>query len=465
MRGIDISHYDGWPLKADPAKAYNDSDFIIVKATQGTSYKYVDYFKPAIDKALADNKLIGAYHYATGEDAVKEADYFISVVKPYIGKAILALDWEALQNKAWKKDYSWAKRFVDRVKAKTNVTCFLYTGMDGIQQCKNLANKVPLWFAGYPKDDNSWSIPKWPSYYSTKPWSHYEIWQFTSGNEKVDRNISNMTPADWNTFAKATTTTKKGVTAQDIIDIMISWLGLSRKTGTHKVLIDLYNSHTPLAQGYKVSYTDSWCAVTVSDAYIAANAVDLIGGTECSVQRFIDIFKKKGIWQEDGNVTPKKGWIITFNWDDNTQPNDGWADHIGIVEKVENGVITTIEGNYNSIVARRTLKVGDGRIRGYAMPKYAEEQTIEKDTSQEYLLRLVVDTLQGKYGTGEDRKRKLGAYYTDVQAIINRVAKASDTELAKDVIAGKYGNGDTRKIILGDRYAAVQKKVNELVNG
>lgn len=460
MRGIDISHYNGWPFNATTNKAYEDSDFVIVKATQGTNYKYVGYFKPAIDTVIADGKLAGAYHYAAGNDPIAEADYFISQVRPYLGKIILALDWEANQNKAWKNTH-WVKKFIDRVKDQTGQTCFLYANMEGISQCKEVANKVPLWFAGYPENKNSWSIPKWPSHYSTKPWTHYDIWQYTSGEETLDRNISNFTINDWINYAGGKVEDMK-VTAKTIIDIMLSWKGLSKKDKSHKVIIDLYNSYKPLARGYKVSYSDNYCAVTISAAFIKAHAVDLIGGTECSVQKFIDIFKRKGIWEENGKKTPKPGWIITFNWDDDTQPNDGWADHIGLVKSVENGVITTIEGNYGGEVKERRIKVGDGCIRGYAVPQYKEEEE-KKDTSRDFILKLTVDTLQGKYGIGETRKQKLGIYYADVQNIINHVTKADVTTLAKEVIAGDFGNGDTRRIILGDRYSEVQKKVNELV--
>ena len=85
------------------------------------------------------------------------------------------------------------------------------------------------------------------------------------------------------------------------------------------------------------------------------------------------LFKKAGIWEEDGTITPKPGYIIVYNWDDSTQPNDGYSDHIGIVEKVSGGQITCIEGNRGiGIVATRTIPVGWGCIRGYAQPKYAK---------------------------------------------------------------------------------------------
>lgn len=173
-----------------------------------------------------------------------------------------------------------------------------------------------------------------------------------------------------------------GVTASQIINIMRGWIGKSRSAGTHKDIIDLYNSYTPRARGYKVTYTDAYCDTTVSAAFIKAGDVSIIGGTECGVQNHIELFKKAGIWEEDGTITPKAGYIICFNWDDGTQPNDGYADHIGIVESVSNGKITCIEGNMSGgIVGRRTISVGWGYIRGYAKPKYAAETSSSTSSS------------------------------------------------------------------------------------
>ena len=98
MRGIDVSHYDEWPFLPEVEQAYRESDFVIVKATHGTSYKYADYFAPVIEAVLEDGKLAGAYHYARGKDPKAEADYFLEVVKPYLGNIILALDWEERHN-------------------------------------------------------------------------------------------------------------------------------------------------------------------------------------------------------------------------------------------------------------------------------------------------------------------------------------------------------------------------------
>ncbi len=65
----------------------------------------------------------------------------------------------------------------------------------------------------------------------------------------------------------------------------------------------------------------------------------------------------------------KAGDIITFNWDQNSQPNNGFADHIGIAESVSNGTIHTIEGNSNNQVRRNTYRIGHGNIRGFATLK------------------------------------------------------------------------------------------------
>lgn len=162
------------------------------------------------------------------------------------------------------------------------------------------------------------------------------------------------------------------VTATKILNIARGWLGYSEANGKYRQIMDVYNGHKPLARGYAIQPDDEWCDCFVSAVAIKAGAVDIIG-TEVGCEKHVDIFKKKGIWIEDGKITPKPGDIILFNWEDGTQPNDGRSNHIGYVEKVEDGKITCIEGNKGAKVARRTINVGWGYIRGYARPKYASE--------------------------------------------------------------------------------------------
>lgn len=169
-------------------------------------------------------------------------------------------------------------------------------------------------------------------------------------------------------------------TAKQIVDTARGFIGRNEAAASHRLFIDLYNDYASkhgYPRGYKVQYSDSWCDVFVSVLFILNNAVDLIGGIECGVEEHVKIFQRIGIWIEDGKITPKSGDIIVFNWEDATQPNDGYADHIGIVETVDGGQIVTIEGNYSDSVKRRYLSVGDGRIRGYARPRYQSETQID----------------------------------------------------------------------------------------
>ena len=205
---------------------------------------------------------------------------------------------------------------------------------------------------------------------------------------------------------------------------MRSWIGYSEANGKYKQIIDLYNSHKPLARGYAVQYDDEWCDTTVSAAAIKAGAVDLIG-TECGCEQHVKIFQSKGIWIEDGTITPQPGDIILYNWGDNTQPNDGYSDHIGYVESVSSNTITCIEGNKGEAVARRTLKVGNGNIRGYARPKYGTSGSTSKPSTsgKKTVSEIADEVIAGKWGNGNDRKAKLeaaGYDYDAIQAEVNK---------------------------------------------
>ena len=157
---------------------------------------------------------------------------------------------------------------------------------------------------------------------------------------------------------------------QKVLDTARSYLGVETGSREHKRIVDAYNSVDPKPVGYTANYQDDWCDIFVTTVYQQAGLSNLIG-RECGVQRHIGIMEKKGIWR--GRSQPKVGDIVTFDWD-----GGGWADHIGIVESVNNGVITTIEGN-SSLYAGSTAKTKVNRktydwnsryIKGYARPAY-----------------------------------------------------------------------------------------------
>ena len=78
----------------------------------------------------------------------------------------------------------------------------------------------------------------------------------------------------------------------------------------------------------------------------------------------VDWFKGRGQWL-DKNYEPQAGDIIFFDWG-----NDGSIDHVGIVEKCENGTVYTVEGNSGDACRQQSYPVGSSSIYGYGCPKY-----------------------------------------------------------------------------------------------
>lgn len=373
----DVSH---WHPVSDWKKAKASCSFLIAKATEGTSYvdKTLDGF---IHGCEANGIPYWLYTFLKNGNERKQAEFLASTCKGKIGKMFrgYVLDVESGNSAA---NVKAALDYLRSLGGKT----MIYTGYSDHAKYKSVldgrGSSCAWWEARYGKNSGAYE-KSFPCH------AGVDLHQYSSKG-RVDgvsglcdvNRLTGTKDLSWFTESSEKKEEIMGTTAQDIIKTMIGWIGKDRAKGTHKDIIDLYNSYKPLARNYKVKYTDEYCATTVSAAFIKNKAVDLIGGTECSVERFIAIFKKKGIWNEDGRITPKAGDIITYNWDDKTQPNDGWADHIGIVEKVSGGKITVIEGNISGKVGRRTIAVGAGTIRGYAQVKYTEGKTVKKETTK-----------------------------------------------------------------------------------
>ena len=106
----------------------------------------------------------------------------------------------------------------------------------------------------------------------------------------------------------------------------------------------------------------SWCADQCG--YIESGLIPKFSGCDDGVSWF----QSNGQWQ-GRDYEPQPGDIIFFDWaDENGQ--DGSADHVGIVEKVENGVIYTVEGNSGDACQERKYAVGSNSIYGYGCPSY-----------------------------------------------------------------------------------------------
>ena len=106
----------------------------------------------------------------------------------------------------------------------------------------------------------------------------------------------------------------------------------------------------------------SWCADQCG--YIDTGVCPKFAGCGNGVQWF----QERGQWL-DGSAEPVPGMIIFFDWDNKggSGPQDGEADHVGIVQKVENGIIYTVEGNSGNLCRVNRYSVGQYEIMGYGV--------------------------------------------------------------------------------------------------
>lgn len=384
LDGIDISNW-----QEDINLEEVEFGFCIVKATDGT--RFVDKTLHTFARRIfAMGKPFGFYHFANnperGGSAIEQARYFVDNCREYFGKGIPVLDWE---DSDWKYGGpvldlgpSFALEWLREVYRLTGVKPWIYTSKS-VCNCwdwSEVANEgYALWGAQYATDD---TLPG----YQENPWQDSDPWgawgynipifQYGSGwatnsNCPVDLDKFYGDTSAWQMYVDGDSQQPVGgVSAEDVLNVARSYLGCNEDDGSFKKIIDLYNTIVPLPVGYKLQYSDEWCDGFVSAVAWQAGAYELIGA-ECGVERHVDIFKEKGIWCEDGSIVPDVGNIIVFNWDDETQPNDGDSDHIGYVETVENGQIVCIEGNMRERVGRRYIEIGWGYIRGFAQPKYS----------------------------------------------------------------------------------------------
>lgn len=181
IKGIDISHYQ------KPEKTpYADYDFVIIKATEGSTYRdkvCLTHFENA--KALG--KEVGFYHFAHPElnnPEVEVANFVDYVAKVGgLGKGILALDWEA---KALKCDIKWARKWLDLVFSITGIRPLFYC-QKSYTVAKNLQpireGNYGLWIAGYYKNTGL------PDNRGCDPYDKRgkAIWQYTSN--PIDKDI------------------------------------------------------------------------------------------------------------------------------------------------------------------------------------------------------------------------------------------------------------------------------------
>lgn len=160
LNGIDIASYQAGLNPASMA----GTDFLIIKTTQGTGYVNPTWKRQA-NQTLQAGKLLGLYHYISGGDAAAEAQYFVNTIRPYLGRALLALDWEQFQNSAW-GNVGYLEQVAREVIRLTGVKPLLYASQNIYNAVAPVAQRLNcgLWVAQYATTNATYG-------YEDHPWN------------------------------------------------------------------------------------------------------------------------------------------------------------------------------------------------------------------------------------------------------------------------------------------------------
>lgn len=232
--------------------------------------------------------------------------------------------------------------------------------------------------------------------------------------------------------------------ANKVVELAQSWVGLNVHDGSYKKIIDTYNTHKPLPRGIKMQYGWAWCACTWSALAIKLGYTEIMP-VEISCGNLLELAKKMGIWQENDHYIPSPGDAILYDWEDKgTSDDTGWPDHVGMIESVnrKEGYFTVIEGNYSKSVKRRTVSINGKYIRGFITPRYTQpfEQNSVKETNNKSVSTIAHEVIAGKWGNGENRKKKLeaaGYNYDEIQKVVNEILNnpSEKNATSKEVIS------------------------------
>lgn len=192
----------------------------------------------------------------------------------------------------------------------------------------------------------------------------------------------------------------------------LQYVGVKQGSKQHKAIVDYYNTEIkPLPQGYKMKYTDSWCACFVSVIMDMCKGVNI--PYECSVKRMTDKARKN----KQIVKTPQMNDLIVYDW-----KNNGTLDHVGIICGVNGDTYAVVEGNMSKKVGVRYINKSSNEIECYIR---VNQSSIMEIPTDDLITRLANDVIRGKYGTGKTRKQLLGDKYDTVQKKVNEILGSS----------------------------------------
>lgn len=156
-----------------------------------------------------------------------------------------------------------------------------------------------------------------------------------------------------------------------VADVAKSYIGAKESDGSHKPIVDLYNQIVPLPRGYKMKYTDPWCAAFVSAISYLCGLLSYMPA-ECGCDPMINLYKKMGRWEENDAYNAEIGDVVFYDWQDSgVGDNVGSADHVGIIVDNSGSYFTVVEGNMSDAVGTRKLLKNGKYIRGFGLPGYS----------------------------------------------------------------------------------------------
>ncbi|MGX7112115.1 N-acetylmuramoyl-L-alanine amidase [Gemella cuniculi] len=357
----------GWQKEGSTWYYYNQSGSLVKNAWAG------NYWLGA-DGKMATNSWVDNNKYYVGNDGswVKNAK---KPEEKKVGWQKEGSTWYYYNQSGTLVKNAWAGNYWLGADGKMATNSWVdnskyYVGNDG-SWVKN-AKKPEEKKVGWQKEGSTWYYYNQSGTLVKNAWAG-NYWLGADGKMATNSWIDNSkyyvgSDGSWIKNFKITSSDNRNL--NKVLDIARDYLGVKSGSNEHRKIIDAYNSINPKPVGYTAKYSDDWCDIFITTVFQQAGLSNLIG-RECGVQRHINILQQKGIWQ--GKSLPKQGDIVTFDWD-----GGGWADHIGIVESVNNGMITTIEGNSADYVGskektkvnRKTYDWNSRYIKGYARPVY-----------------------------------------------------------------------------------------------
>lgn len=218
LNGVDVASYQ-WDISP---KKLTTTDFVIVKATQGTWYKN-PYFEKQYREAKAAGKLLGIYHYFEG-GPIKEADFFVKTIGDRIGECILAIDHEGKSNSIFNtdKEVAYVNKFCEEVYRLTRVRPLFYAskGVTRRRDWSKVSTKCRLWCAQYGSNNpTDYQKNPWTDNGGFGSWAEDTIRQYSSHgrirgySKNIDINLAYLTKEEWMALARGDRNSETPITS------------------------------------------------------------------------------------------------------------------------------------------------------------------------------------------------------------------------------------------------------------